>query len=188
MTPLECAQGIADYLKTVFADYGNAQETDAEKLAEIREQMKAETDEEALAELKATENVIQQNHDEPINIYAGYLPYTSRKTANKLCPAMAVRPSQIVDGENETTALMSVFVSTYDEDMLFGADSLFHLLERVREEMLAHDPVKNKWKVKPGTMRTVIPDEQPYPQWLGLVEFDVYLPQPENHSFMNNWG
>ena len=188
MTPLNCAHGIADYLRTVFKDYGSAKEADAEKLAELKAEIAAETDEAKLAELHAAEKAINGNFGEPVNVYAGYLPYTTKKTANKLCPAIAVRPSTIIDGEKETVVTLSVYVSTYDEDMLFGAESLFHIVERIRTEILSKNPVANKWNVKPGSLKTMVPDEQPYPQWLGLVEFDVYLPQPENHSFMNNWG
>jgi hypothetical protein len=171
----------------VFKDYGSSKESDAEKLAELKAEIAAETDEAKLAELQAAEKAINGNLGEPINVYAGYLPYTTKKTASKLCPAIAVRPSMVADDENETVVTIDVYVSTYDEDMLFGAESLFHIVERIRHELLSKNPATAKWNIKPGTMKITIPDEQPYPQWLGLVEFGVYLPQPENHSFINDW-
>lgn len=185
MTPLECAQELAGFLKEAFKNYGASKAECQAKLEKLEADLQTETDERAREELEATKAVLVANEDEPVNVYAGFLPYTSKKTADKLCPAIVVRPYLIADKEEETTASIAVIVTTFDEDMLFGCYSLFHVLEKIRFDLLTNNPILRKIKIKEGSMETVVPDGQPYPQWLGQVTFDVYLPQPENHRFLN---
>lgn len=154
MTPLECVEGLKNFLDEVFADY--------------------------------------DEHDEeehtPVNVYAGFLPYANtRETKKKLCPAVVIRPAEVVDGEEETLLTVLIIVTTFDEDMIDGAQSMFHMLEFLRLKFLEENPIKNKWQIKRGSMDTFIPGEQPYPQWWGQMEFTVNLPQPENHQVLNGW-
>ena len=122
----------------------------------------------------------QTEKEEGYNVYAGYLPLVTKRDEMKaLCPAIVVRPLEVNDGEKETTVLMGVYVTTYDEDKKYGCNELYHLLEFLRFSLLANDPVKSKWAMMAGTMTTSVPDDQPYPQWWGRIDFAVYLPQPK---------
>lgn len=94
-----------------------------------------------------------------------------------MCPAVVLRPELIEDGKEDTRVTIIAYVTVYDEDMKYGSDRLYHLLEFMRFILLSENPVENKWQIADG-MKTTIPDEQPYPQWFGMLEFDVFLPQP----------
>ena len=57
---------------------------------------------------------------------------------------------------------------------------LFHFLEFIRYHLLANNPIAKKWfiDIDDGNIKTTIPDDQPFPQWVGVIEFDVFIPQP----------
>lgn len=118
-----------------------------------------------------------------IKIYPGFLPYVAdKKSKEKLCPAVVIRPTTISDLEMESTASMAVLVTTYDEDMINGCQSLYRLMEVIRELILANNPINRRWEIKNGTMESTIPDEQPYPMWWGRIDFDVNVQQPRTVS------
>ena len=75
-----------------------------------------------------------------------------------------------------TTSPIRVLVTTYDEALTKGHVGLYHLLEVVRERLLSDNPVALKYEIKENTVNTTIPDDQPYPQWVGYLEFEVYIP------------
>lgn len=148
MTPLDCARGLAGYLKGRFKEYSESAEGN------------------------------ESGAEKAVNVYAGFLPRAStRQEAKSMCPAVVLRPELIEDGKEDTRVTIIAYVTVYDEDMKYGSDRLYHLLEFMRFILLSENPVENKWQIADG-MKTTIPDEQPYPQWFGMVEFDVFLPQP----------
>lgn len=110
------------------------------------------------------------------HVYAGFLP-RSRNVADmeKLCPAIVVRPEAVTDSKDSSTVSIVLYATVYDKDLQQGYLSLFHLLEFARVHLLEKNPVNNKYWIQPG-MKTTVPDEQPYPQWIGVIEFDVMVP------------
>ena len=111
-------------------------------------------------------------------IYAGFLPKVrSAEDAKKLTPAIVIRPLKITDDKSESFCDMVIFAVTFDDDMIFGSESLYHILEFVRCEILVSH--ESKWRLKVGSMETFIPDDQPYPLWEGRIDFAVNLPQPQ---------
>lgn len=115
-------------------------------------------------------------HD-TIGVYSGFLPRVStNEQKRKLCPAIVVHPYAI-DDEDESSVGITVQVTTYDEDMFSGHITLYHLLEKVRATLLENNPVNMKYQIKNNKLSTVIPDDQPWPQWWGYCEFDVYIPK-----------
>ena len=167
MTPLECAEGIAAFIERQAVEYD-------ETLRDIHED--------------GTETVTE------IQAFTGFLPRAQSKAELvKLCPAIVVRPDEVNDEEERTVVRIIMYVTTYDPDMRNGHVSLFHLMEWLRMQLLAHNPVPNadgkeKWFIVDGSMKSVVPDDQPFPQWWGYVECDIYLPQPEtNHSITFDW-
>ena len=105
-----------------------------------------------------------------------------KKSKEKLCPAVVIRPTTISDLEMESTASMAVLVTTYDDDMINGCQSLYRLMEVIRELLLTNNPINRRWEIKNGTMESTIPDEQPYPMWWGRIDFDVNVQQPRTVS------
>ena len=116
------------------------------------------------------------------NVYVGFLPREDNpKKMKALCPAVVLRPMTVEDRADESVVKMVLYAVTYDEDMKFGADSLYHVLQFIRFHLLTNNPVHKRFeiKLKDGeTMETYIPDEQPYPFWQGRMDFAVYLEQP----------
>ena len=106
----------------------------------------------------------------PIRVWSGFLPRVDKnEDKRKLCPAVVVHPYSVSDAD-------SSMVTTYDEALTKGHVGLYHLLEVVRERLLSDNPVALKYEIKENTVNTTIPDDQPYPQWVGYLEFEVYIP------------
>lgn len=129
-------------------------------------------------------------HYEDIKCYAGFLPRTNtNETRKKLCPAIVITPSTINDRLNSASVGITVNVTTYDEDMIHGHESLYHLVERIRYVLLSNNPISMLYNIVDCEVTTTIPDEQPYPQWWAYMEFDVNVCQIKrnlNDIFMLN--
>ena len=111
-----------------------------------------------------------------IRVWSGFLPRVNNNAdLHKLCPAVVVRPYSVNDADSSTVGI-TVLVTTFDEDLTKGHVGLYHLLEVVRERLLSDNPVALKYEIKENTVNTTIPDDQPYPQWVGYLEFEVYIP------------
>ncbi|MES9636728.1 hypothetical protein [Megasphaera elsdenii] len=117
--------------------------------------------------------------DKNIRCFMGFLPKAiTPQTKEALCPAVVVGYAGVIDRADESVVSVVISAITRDEDMIHGANELFHLLEFIRFCLLSANPVCDKYDVKGGTMETSVPDEQPYPQWWGRIDFEVYIPQP----------
>lgn len=111
-----------------------------------------------------------------IRVWSGFLPRVDNNSElRKLCPAVVVRPYSVNDADSSTVGI-TVLVTTFDEALTKGHVGLYHLLEVVRERLLSNNPVALKYEIKENTVNTTIPDDQPYPQWVGYLEFEVYIP------------
>lgn len=114
--------------------------------------------------------------ERPIRVWSGFLPRVDKnEDKRKLCPAVVVHPYSVSDADSSTVGI-TVLVTTYDEALIEGHVGLYHLLEVVRERLLSDNPVALKYEIKENTINTTIPDDQPYPQWVGYLEFEVYIP------------
>lgn len=114
--------------------------------------------------------------ERPIRVWSGFLPRVDKnEDKRKLCPAVVVHPYSVSDADSSTVGI-TVLVTTYDEALTEGHVGLYHLLEVVRERLLSDNPVALKYEIKENAINTTIPDDQPYPQWVGYLEFEVYIP------------
>lgn len=114
--------------------------------------------------------------ERPIRVWSGFLPRVDKnEDKRKLCPAVVVHPYSVSDADISMVGI-TVLVTTYDEALTEGHVGLYHLLEVVRERLLSDNPVALKYEIKENTINTTIPDDQPYPQWVGYLEFEVYIP------------
>ena len=115
--------------------------------------------------------------NDTIRVYSGFLPrVTNNAEKRKLCPAALVHPYTIEDDENSTVGV-TIQVTTYDESMTEGHISLYHLLEVARKELLSQNPIDMKYQIKDNKVTTMIPDDQPWPQWWGYLEVEVFIPK-----------
>ena len=164
MTPLQCADEIAAFLKKQITD----------------------DQEEVLTLLKSDTGTI--TNVEEIRVYTGFLPRaTTNERKKELCPAIVVRPENVTDTDDGSQVKLLLSVTTYDEDKEKGYVSLYNLLEWVRFKLLANSPVGERWDLS-GSLETVIPDDQPFPQWWGYLEGSFVLPQPHKIYWRNLGG
>ena len=185
-TPLQCAEDMASFLKGKFADYGGSKEDVEARIAEIASSIAEAGDADAIAALEDKRTLLKEMQDEPVNVYAGFLPNVSEMAGDKLCSYIVIRPFEVTDEAKESIASIVIYAAVYDESPLYGGNSLMHLLQRVRYELLSSNPVLNRWQIKDG-MKMVVPEDQPYPIWLGQITFDVNVMRPENPKVMNEW-
>lgn len=163
MTPLQCADEVAAFL---------------------RRQITA--DEEDVRTLFNSANEISES--ETVHVITGFLPrVTTNEKKKELCPAIVVRPENVTDTDDGSQVKLLISVTTYDEDKEKGYISLYNLLEWVRFKLLANSPVVERWDLS-GSLETVIPDEQPFPQWWGYLEGSFVLPQPHKIYWRNLGG
>lgn len=150
MTPLDVAQGLAEFLKERIADY-------------------------------------EERCEKDFHIYAGFLPRARNvDDLKKLCPAIVVRPEITTDDAEQSTVNLVFYATVYDSDLKEGCQSLFQLLEFIRAHLLMANPVAGKYWIQPG-LKTSVPDDQPYPQWLGVVECEAAIPQVRKNNPPIGW-
>lgn len=148
MTPIQCAMDIADFLEGKFADFSFSDE----KLS-----------------------------GKKINIRSGFMP-VSRSNEDKFEQGgyINIRPIEIDDNgdddEESSVVMMQILVVTYNADINFGHIELYNILEVIRRNLLATPIINKRYEVsKP--LKTHIPDNQPYPQWLGYIEATIKIPE-----------
>lgn len=84
-----------------------------------------------------------------INCFTGFLPRAmSPEVKERLCPAIVVGYSGVMDRADESIVSVVISVVTRDSDMIHGADELFHVLEYIRHCLLSNNPVCGKYDVK----------------------------------------
>ena len=123
-------------------------------------------------------------------IYAGFLPKIDKvKDAWKRCPSIAVRVTDVVDVEKTSTVNVAIYVLTFDDDMELGSESLYHLTEAIRFNLLTNNPIKNRWQIdlKENSFDITIPDEQPFPYWWSVLQFSINISQPSNDKYINQF-
>lgn len=161
MTPLQCANEIADFLRKEIAQ-------DQEGVQTIFVDKPPETEE--------------------IRVFVGFLPRVSTNTEKKkLCPGIVVRPESVSDTDDGSSVKLLFSVTTYDEDKESGYISLYNLLEWIRFKLLSNSPIGERWDLR-SSLETAVPDEQPFPQWWGYLEGSFVLPQPHKIYWRNLGG
>ena len=151
-TPMQCAKEIADFLAEKFREYGEK----------------------------------EPDTGAAYNVYAGFLPREDNpKKMKALCPAVVIHPMEVEDRADESSVKMVIYAVTHDQDMKFGCESLYHILQFIRFHLLTNNPIRRRYQIAikdSETMETYIPDDHPYPFWLGRIDFTVYLEQPRRSS------
>lgn len=114
-----------------------------------------------------------------VTIRAGFLPKTSTaEEKRKQCPSIIVRPVEVTDADNGSIINLEVLFVNYDEDKSKGHLELYHMLERARQTILKNRIVNRRNRlVLP--IKTVVPEEQPYPQWWGYMVLQYTIGQPQ---------
>lgn len=167
MTPFSCAEATAAYIRRVVESY------------EVNERYEPS----GLTTRPVPLDQVELPMRRPIKVYVGYLPIAeTRKEILDLCPSVAVHPYEVDDRVEESIVSLNILCTTYDEDKKVGCHGLYHLLETIRFHLLRAQFIDKKYYIVPGSIATIIPDEQPYPQWLGKISVNLNLPQPSRED------
>lgn len=121
----------------------------------------------------------------PIKVYPGYFPV--RTDASEINSALYVLVKQVMDeeGNKESSAVVEIGFSIYDEDPLHGWRSLFNVLEHVRQYLLKNRIIDKKhWLQLP--VETIVFDDQSqaWPQWRATITTKYTISQPEEEGFL----
>jgi hypothetical protein len=111
----------------------------------------------------------------------GWLPPKSAADDERF-PFLIVRPSSGEDsaqGADETArAVMQIIVGTYD-DTDDGWQDVAHLIDAIRFDLGAAPGIQGTGFEQVGPLTWTIPEEQPRPQWFGIVTTNWNLPRPQ---------
>lgn len=160
MTPLMLANGLKDFITARMAHYDDTTVDNEQYTAAARGYIA---------------------NPKEINVYALAEPIvkTSAEKREQQMATIVIRPYSVEDGEDNTLVKVAISVMLRSDDMEYGIAELYHIVGFLRHELLAHNPVAMKWYMRPGSLVTTIPIEQSYPNWLGVLECEFYLPQAE---------
>lgn len=123
----------------------------------------------------------QRTGEIPIEVFAGYPPIRTdtRETASFVY-ALVVSAEDTAD-EKLSTATVEIGFSIYDEDKTDGWRSLFNLIEHIRQHILKYRLVGAKNRME-FPVKVKIADEQPYPQWQGMITVSYTIGQPSEEG------
>jgi len=120
--------------------------------------------------------------DNPLIIVPGWLKQKER--ANEIqYPHIVPRFLGSEDGaDGVSRANLRIYYGTYCEDVNKGGLELFNLLEHNRQALLKTRTIANKHRLD-LPVKVVIPEEQPYPEWVGYIDVQYIIGQPLEEVF-----
>ncbi len=123
------------------------------------------------------EYVTQQSKGElvPVKVYPGYPPIKTTSRETESCIYVLV--TECEDTEEQTLAKVEIGFSIFDSDPAEGWRSLYNLMEHVRQTVLKTRTVAKKHRLQ-LPIKSKLADDQPFPQWLGLIEVKYTLGKP----------
>lgn len=119
----------------------------------------------------------------PIKVYPGYLPVKTDARESESCLYALV--TECEDNDDQSEAKLEIGFSICDSDPAEGWRSLFNLMEHVRQALLKKRTIANKHRlILP--IKSKVADEQPFPQWQGLMTVSYTLGKPVEEDI--NYG
>ncbi|WP_026766126.1 hypothetical protein [Selenomonas ruminantium] len=113
-----------------------------------------------------------------ITIRDGFLPkkLTAQEKA-KQDPCIVIRPVEITDTHEDSQVKLQLLAVTYNSDMENGHLELYHIMEYVRQ-VLEQNPIIAELFMLQMPVKTIIPEDQPWPEWWAYMEltYTVGLP------------
>lgn len=95
-------------------------------------------------------------------------------------PYVIVRYLEDTDNENESTATVRIISGTYSEDEQNGWRDCMNVITRIKQELLkkrSFGPFRIEYPLK-----TELPEEQPYPEWVAMLTLNVVIPQVQEEG------
>jgi len=124
----------------------------------------------------------------PPQVLGGFLP-DKRPTQQQETPDfpwVIVRYIEDDDTEESNMATVKIMAGTYSEDPQNGWRDALNVITRIKQELLKHPTVKERFRIE-KPIKTELPEEQPYPEWVAWMTFQVEMPQIEEEGVMYKW-
>lgn len=123
-----------------------------------------------------------------LTIYDGWIPPKRRgQTDDNEYPFIMVRPGRGehlreggrngqggAAGQSSNTVDVSIYVGTFGDDAT-GYREALQVIERIMIDLNHRPQVGDRCRVMPG-MSWEMPEEQPYPQWIAMLNITMQLP------------
>lgn len=118
---------------------------------------------EAVAEYSAE----QASGRKKIEVYAGFPPV--RTSRDETPPCVYCVPTEVNDSaEGASDVKIMIGISVYDADKDTGGRALYNLAEHIRQALLKKRILGGRNRlILP--LKTEIPTEQPFPEWVGVI-------------------
>lgn len=111
-------------------------------------------------------------------VIAGYLPQKKATQKQDIpdFPYVIVRFLKDNDTQELSQVRVKIIVGTYSEDAQNGWRDTLNILTRVKQELLAQPVFGGSFLVN-RPIETELPEEQPFPEWYGMLTLNVTVPQ-----------
>ena len=120
-----------------------------------------------------------------ITIRDGFLPKrASAQEKAALDPCIVIRPVEVTDDANGSTIKLQLLALSYSGDPDNGHLELYHILEFARREIETNPLLDCRFELQ-MPVHTLIPEEQPFPEWWAYMELSYSIGQP-GFSFSTN--
>lgn len=102
-----------------------------------------------------------------------------RTAANEMpYPHIVPRFIKCVDDSGGSMVTVRIYFGTYSEDVAHGWRDLMNLMEMGRLALLKQQTIAKKYRLQlPLTVE--VPEDQPYPEWVGYITAVYAMPLPE---------
>ena len=128
---------------------------------------------------------VQSGERRNLTIYDGWIPPKRRgQTDDNEYPFVMVRPGKGehmraggeagMSGQGSNAVGVTIYVGTFGDDAT-GYREALQVIERIMVDLNHRPQVGDRCRVMPG-MSWDMPEEQPYPQWLAMLNINVSIP------------
>lgn len=115
------------------------------------------------------------NHKKAPQVLDWGLPL-KKSTTEPDYPFVVVRLLGGKDADEESIAAVRIYVGTTSEDMT-GYEDAVNIIIRIRNALLEKRTLAGKYRLQ-LPLEWDIPEEQKYPQWIGLIDTTWIIAQP----------
>lgn len=113
----------------------------------------------------------------PVAVYAGYPPVrTDYEEKESFIYVLATEWEDKEDG-TFSTCKAEIGFSIYDDNKTEGCFSLYNIMEHVRQALLKKRTLAGRNRLE-LPLKSVVSDDQPWPQWQGIITATYTLGQP----------
>jgi hypothetical protein len=96
-------------------------------------------------------------------------------------PYVIVRYLEDIDTEESDGATIKVYVGTYSEDEQDGWRDCMNVATRIKEALLEQRFIGGPFKIE-YPVKTELPEEQPYPEWVAILTLKVAIPHVQEEG------